>query len=389
MEKMDGVNGESPATVPVPVWLDCDPGHDDVFAILLAAYHPGIKLLGISTVFGNASLNHTTYNAASILTAIGKHKEIPLHRGSPKALERPAVHAPDVHGESGLDGTDLLPKPQCEPLAKPAVEAMYEAIMAQPADTAWIVATGSLTNVGALLRKYPDVTAHIRGLSLMGGSIGDGFSDAVMGMVDSKKRIGNITPWAEFNILIDPEAAAEVFHNENVARKTTVVPLDLSHQVLATDEVRSLLLYGQDEIQKGPGKTTLRRMLVELLYFFSKTYADIFGITTGPPLHDPIAVAAVLIGTSHEIPFHEWHSDKSASPPHKERFQVTVITEGTFEDAKDGRAQTGRTIARVLPPGEEGVRIPRTLDVAKFWQVTEECISRADERNKELGKETW
>lgn len=230
--------------------------------------------------------SHTTYNAASILTAIGKHKEIPLHRGSPKALERPAVHAPDVHGESGLDGTDLLPKPQCEPLAKPAVEAMYEAIMAQPADTAWIVATGSLTNVGALLRKYPDVIAHIRGLSLMGGSIGDGFSNAVMGMVDNKKRIGNITPWAEFNILIDPEAAAEVFHNENVARKTTVVPLDLSHQVLATDEVRSLLLYGQDEIQKGPGKTTLRRMLVELLYFFSKTYAY---VSLSPCLHHTFA----------------------------------------------------------------------------------------------------
>ncbi|KAG6015456.1 hypothetical protein E4U43_005275 [Claviceps pusilla] len=391
---MDGVNGyvsssTSTSRVPVPVWLDCDPGHDDVFAMLLAAYHPGIELLGISTVFGNASLAHTTLNAASVLTAIGKHNDIPLHRGSPKALERPAVHAPDVHGESGLDGTALLPKPQCEPRAQPAVEAMYEAIMAQPAGTACIVATGSLTNVGALLREHPDITAHIRGLSLMGGSFGDGFSDAVMGMVDNKARIGNITPWAEFNILIDPEAAAEVFHNHNVASKTTVVPLDLSHQVLATDEVRTLLLYGQDAQQEGPGKTTLRRMLVELLYFFAKTYADVFGITTGPPLHDPIAVAAVLIGTSHDISFHEWDPNKSAPPPHKERFQVTVITEGTFEQAKDGHTQTGRTIARVLPPGEDGVRIPRTLDVARFWQVIEECISRADEKNRALGKENW
>ncbi|KAG5917206.1 hypothetical protein E4U42_007336 [Claviceps africana] len=375
--------------VPVPVWLDCDPGHDDVFAMLLAAYHPGIKLLGISTVFGNAPLDRTTRNAASVLTAIGKHNDIPLHRGSAKALERPAVHAPDVHGESGLDGTDLLPAPQCKPLATPAVEAMYEAVMAQPAGTACIVATGSLTNVAAALRKYPDMTAHIRGLSLMGGSLGGGFSDAVMGMVDNEPRIGNITPWAEFNIFIDPEAAAEVFHNPDVARKTTVVPLDLSHQVLATDEVRSLLLYGQDASQDGLGKTTLRRMLVELLYFFAKTYADVFGITTGPPLHDPIAVAAVLIGTSHEIPFREWDSAKSVSPPYKERFEVTVITEGTCAQAKDGHTQTGRTIARLLPPGEEGVRIPRTLDVARFWQVTEECISRADERNRVLGKENW
>ncbi|KAG6029348.1 hypothetical protein E4U41_000382, partial [Claviceps citrina] len=81
--------------LPIPVWLDCDPGHDDVFAMLLAAYHPRIRLLGISTVFGNASLDHTTRNAAAVLTAIGKHNDIPLHRGSPQALERPAVHAPD------------------------------------------------------------------------------------------------------------------------------------------------------------------------------------------------------------------------------------------------------------------------------------------------------
>lgn len=211
-----------------------------------------------------------------MLTAIGKHNDIPLYRGSPKALERPAVHAPDVHGESGLDGTDLLPQPQCEALAKPAIEAMYEAIMAQPAGTAWVVATGALTNVGAVLRQHPDITAHIKGISLMGGSFGGGFSDAVMGMVDNKERIGNITTWAEFNILVDPEAAAEVFHNKQVAKKTTVVPLDLSHQVLATDEVRKLLLYGQGGIQEGQGKTTLRRMLVELLYFFAKTYAYVF-----------------------------------------------------------------------------------------------------------------
>ncbi|KAK2592851.1 Uridine nucleosidase 1 [Conoideocrella luteorostrata] len=383
---MNDVNGN---TSQVPVWLDCDPGHDDVFAMLLAAYHTRIKLLGISTVFGNASLDHTTRNAASVLTAIGKHKDIPLYRGSPKALERPAVHAPDVHGESGLDGTDLLPQPQCEPLERPAVEAMYEAVMAQSPGTAWIVATGSLTNLGALLRQHPDVTAHIKGISLMGGSFGGGFSDAVMGMVDNKERIGNITTWAEFNILIDPEAAAEVFHNKEVAKKTTVVPLDLSHQVLATDEVRSLLLYGLGGNPEGEGKTTLRQMLVELLYFFAKTYADVFGITAGPPLHDPIAVAAVLVGTPDEIPFHEWDSGKSASPKHEERFEVTVVTEGTFEQAKDENAQTGRTIAKVLPPGEEGVRIPRSMDVAKFWQVTEECISRADERNKALGKEKW
>ncbi|KJZ73519.1 hypothetical protein HIM_07075 [Hirsutella minnesotensis 3608] len=369
----------------IPVWLDCDPGHDDCFAILLAAYHPRIKLLGISTVFGNASLENTTRNATSVLTALGCHDKVPLYVGLGKALERPALHAPtDIHGDSGLDGTDLLPEPKCQPAEIPAVEAMATALRLQPPGTAWIVATGTLTNVGALFRKYPDLIAHIRGLSLMGGSIGDNFSDAPMGMVDNKARIGNVTPYAEFNILVDPEAAAEVFHNPAIAAKTTVVPLDLSHQVLATDEVRELLLYGAGGEKGGPGKTTLRTMLVELLYFFAKTYSDVFGITAGPPLHDPIAVAAVLIGTSDEIPFFEWDGSRSAHPQHEERFQITIVTEGSFEEAKEGAKETGRTIAKVLPAGHEGVRIPRSMDVSRFWQVIEECMQRADLANKKL-----
>ncbi|RDA96082.1 hypothetical protein CP533_5868 [Ophiocordyceps camponoti-saundersi (nom. inval.)] len=367
----------------VPVWLDCDPGHDDAFAILLAAHHPNINLLGISTVFGNASLERTTRNAASVLTALSKHRDIPLHAGHAKALHRPALHAPtDIHGESGLDGTDLLPHPQCQPSDVPAVEAMEAALRSQPPDTAWIVATGALTNVAALFLKCPDLVGHIQGLSLMGGSFGDGFSDAPVSRVDGVARIGNVSPHAEFNILVDPEAAALVFHDKTIATKTTVVPLDLSHQVLATESVRELLLYGAQGERSGTGKTKLRTMLVELLYFFAKTYSDVFGITAGPPLHDPIAVAAVLIGTSDEIPFFEWDASRSESPHHDERFDVNVVTHGTFKEAMSGERQTGRTLARALPPGTPGVRIPRSMDVAKFWQVIEECIQRADIANE-------
>ncbi|CAM1506745.1 Fc.00g063860.m01.CDS01 [Cosmosporella sp. VM-42] len=372
------------ASTQIPVWLDCDPGHDDAFAILLAAYHPHIRLLGISTVFGNASLENTTYNATSLLTAIGKHKDIPLHIGLSKALERPALHAPtDIHGESGLDGTDLLPKPLCKPSPVPGVEAMAAALKAEKPGTAWIVATGALSNVGAVLRDYPDLIPHIAGLSLMGGSLGGDFSDAPLGMVDGHARIGNYTPWAEFNILVDPEAAASIFNNPDIANKTTVVPLDLSHQVLATPETRELLLYGRDGDKSGPGKTTLRKMLVELLYFFAQTYADTFGITAGPPLHDPIAVAAVLTGLTDEIPFYEWDANRSQHPEHKERFEVTVVTEGTFDEARQGK-QTGRTIVKKLQPGQDGVRIPRGLDIPKFWDAIEDCIERADEANKVL-----
>lgn len=97
-------------------------------------------------------------------------------------------------------------------------------------------------------------------------------------------------------------------------------------------------------------------------------------------------MAAVLIGTSDEIAFYEWEEGKSEPPKHSERFNVTVITEGTADEARAGNAQTGRTIAKALPAGQEGVRIPRGMDVAKFWKVTEECISRADEVNKSRGK---
>ncbi|KAJ6785552.1 hypothetical protein PWT90_06964 [Aphanocladium album] len=377
----------------IPLWLDCDPGHDDVFAILLAAYHPRLKLLGISSVFGNAPVEKTTQNAASVLTAIGKQHEIPLHVGLAKALERPAIHAPDIHGESGLDGTDLLPVPDVAPSAVPAVDAMAAALRAQPPNTAWLVATGSLTNVGALFRAHPDLAAHIKGLSIMGGSFGDNFSDAPLGVVDGRARIGNITPYAEFNIIIDPEAAAECFGNPVLARKMTVVPLDLSHQVLATSKVHQMLLHGRGGVGKvapdaaaDTGKTTLRTMLVELLYFFSKTYADVFGITEGPPLHDPLAVAAVLAGTPDEIAFHDWDAERSEAPRYDERFDVSVTTVGVFEDAQAGKAETGRTIATLLPRGQPGVRIPRSMDVAKFWDVIEDCTERADAVNAANGR---
>lgn len=118
------------------------------------------------------------------------------------------------------------------------------------------------------------------------------------------------------------------------------------------------------------------------------SHSEVFGITAGPPLHDPLAVAAVLTGTPDEISFYDWDAAKSASPKHTERFEVTVDTEGTFEEAHQGK-ETGRTKAKVLAPGEEGVKIPRSCDVGKFWAVIEECMERADAANKARGREKW
>ncbi|KAK4217039.1 Inosine/uridine-preferring nucleoside hydrolase domain-containing protein [Rhypophila decipiens] len=413
----------------VPVWLDCDPGHDDTFAILLAAYHPALRILGISTVFGNAALEKTTQNATSILTAINKSHSIPVYVGASHALHRPPMHAPtDIHGESGLDGTTLLPEPTVPAITSiPAIDAAHAALKACKPNTAWVVATGAFTNVAALFQKYPDLVSHVKGVSLMGGAIGGGFTNAVLGSVDGVPRIGNWTQFAEFNVLADPEAAEFIFSREGLKEKTTLVPLDVTHLVLTTREVRELLLYGppdrrakideeekkrkeqlaegreeeegelarklEEEVKKGR-TTKLRVMLVELLMFFAKTYSDVFGITAGPPLHDPLAVAAILtgVGEQHEIPFSD--VDPTAQgvagaegTQQRERYKVEIITEGTYEEARDG-ARTGQVIATLLPPGEEGVRIPRSLDINLFWRVLEECVARADEANAAAERET-
>ncbi|KAI6259147.1 hypothetical protein MCOR19_004543 [Pyricularia oryzae] len=370
---------------PIPVWLDCDPGHDDAFAILLAAHHPMINLLGISTVFGNASLEKTTYNATSLLAAIGKHDQVTVYPGAAKARSRPPVHSPtDIHGESGINGTDLLPKPLRAPdRSISAVDAMAKAVLAQPAGTPWIVATGCLTNVAEAVEKYPQLAEHVAGLSFMGGAVGGGFTTAVSGQVDGLERIGNRTPWAEFNIFIDPESADFILSNEVLAQKSTMIPLDVTHLVLATKEVQQRLLHGDGgPVEAGAkGRTTLRVMLVELLNFFAETYRTAFGITEGPPLHDPVAAAIVLqtLPEEYRIPFYDFDIARDGGKRH-ERFSVKVVTEGTYEDAYAG-AQTGRTIATLLPEGAQGVAIPRGLDIPKFWTVIEECIQRADNLN--------
>ncbi|KAI1173856.1 inosine-uridine preferring nucleoside hydrolase-domain-containing protein [Nemania sp. FL0916] len=367
----------------------------DVFAILLGAYHPGIKLLGVSTVHGNASLKRTTNNALSVLSAIGKDDTVRIYPGAAKALCRDPVPAVAIHGESGLDGTDLLPPPPLSALdtSTSAVEAIASALRACEPGTAWVVATGALTNIAQLFTAYPDLKAHVAGVSIMGGSVGGGFTPAVTGRVDDEDRVGNYSYWAEFNILIDPEAAAVLLHDPVLAPKTTLVTLDLTHLVLATKEVQEMLLKGGSTVAVTNGttngttndgvqaKSTLRQMLFELLMFFAGTYRDVFGIVEGPPLHDPLAVAAVLTGTSHEVPFYDFDPTNQKGPRRQERFEVRVVTEGTLEDAQQKNAQTGRTIVRLLPPGEEGVRIPRGVDIDLFWKLIEDCCQKADEEN--------
>lgn len=341
-------------------------GHDDACAILLTVYHPAFRLLGISTVYGNAPLSRTTVNALAVLEAIGK-PEVPVIPGAANPFCRVHHSADDIHGESGLDGTDLLPQPQRRPLSHlNAIKEMRDALMACPPGTAWLVVTGTLTNLALLMATYPEVAHHVKGVSIMGGAIGDGFAPVTMGpdytdeAGEKHSRVGNTTPFAEFNIWCDSEASESVFQNEALNHKTYLIPLDLTHQACATPSVREMLLYGRHK--NGERPTRVRKMFNELLMFFAGTYSRVFGLTDGPPLHDPLAVAILLQDHPDEkmrINF----EDRDG-----ERWRIRVIMDGE---------QRGRTIAS---PAKEGVTIPRSLDLAKFWDTLEDCMARADEK---------
>ncbi|MCJ1236067.1 Uridine nucleosidase 1 [Varicellaria rhodocarpa] len=369
-----------PSTL-IPIWLDCDPGHDDAFAILLSANHPNLHLLGISTVHGNTSLAGTTTNAGRVLSLLGC-SDVPVYPGAAKPFCRKAVHAPNIHGASGLDGTDLLPKAQSPPITHTnAVLAMRDALLAQQPGTVWVVATGALTNVALLFATFPEVAAHIRGLSIMGGSIGGKFTEAPLGKVEgSGERIGNITQWAEFNIYCDPESAHSVLSSPILAPKTILIPLDVTHLVLATQSVQKTLLYGSSpSTSPSSPPSTIRQALNDLLLFFAHTYASVFGITAGPPLHDPIAVAVVLF--EHGIEELKFEYGKGGE---EESWEVSVVTEGVHGgDDEIRRAEVGRTVLKKVKEGAGGgVRIPRGLEVERFWTVLEDCVERAEMKAK-------
>ncbi|KAI5792393.1 Inosine/uridine-preferring nucleoside hydrolase domain-containing protein [Peziza echinospora] len=342
----------------IPIWLDCDPGHDDAFAIILAAEHPSLNLLGISTIHGNAPLDRVTENAMRILTAIGR-TEIPVYAGCKKPFMRPSIHAPDIHGESGIDGTNLLPEPKVAYTPGNAIKAMYDGIMSTPFQTCILVATGTLTNVALLLATFPDVADHVKEISIMGGSFME----------------GNITKFAEFNIYADPESANAIFSNTSLSNRITLIPLDLTHQVLATPEVVQELLHPANIKfpEDSPFNTTpLRKMLEELLMFFASTYASVFNITEGPPLHDPLAVAALLPAI---IPFER---DDPISLPGGIRFmweyaKVVVDIHGVT---------LGRTTKHVPSEGETVVRIGTGVDVPKFWEILFDAVGKADARGQ-------
>ncbi|KAL9094599.1 MAG: hypothetical protein Q9165_003158 [Trypethelium subeluteriae] len=369
---------------PINLWLDCDTGlSSDAFAILMASMHPALKLLGISTVHGNAPLENTTYNTLAILEASSSTSGCNswFLAALPRATKIPTDHG--FAGNSGLDGTTLLPSPTMSAQTNTsAIEAMYSALRSSPPQSAWLVATGALTNVAILFLLHPDLVSHIAGLSIMGGVVGGGFSDAKLGTkTHGSNSFGNWTPYAEFNIFCDPEAAHSVFSTPALAAKTTLIPLDITHLVFATESIRAKLLHGSTATPSIPispassvARPSIRPLFHEILIFFATTYADVFGMTTGPPLHDPLAVAAVFTPALFR---------EGRDAGERERWIVDVVRDDAIGDVagsggKKGVGQVGRTVVRKVEGNGGGVRIPRGVDVARFWETIDLCLSKAE-----------
>jgi inosine-uridine nucleoside N-ribohydrolase len=251
---------------PTPIILDCDPGHDDAIAILLALASPELELVGVTTVSGNQTLDKTTSNALRVLELAGRG-DIPVHAGADAPIVRARDVAAHVHGESGLDGPDL-PQPKATAQAQHAVEYLAERF--RSADKPVLVATGPLTNVGLLRATHAD--ARPDRIVLMGGSIGE----------------GNRTPAAEFNIWADPEAAQRVFRE---GLDTTMIGLDVTHRALITDE--------HTEQMRAAGR--VGKVVAELMDFYARFHKERYPDLDGSPMHDPVCIAHLIDPTLVDV----------------------------------------------------------------------------------------
>jgi len=247
----------------IPIILDCDPGHDDAIALLLALASPEVELLGVTTVHGNQTLEKTTENALRVLELVGR-TDVPVARGADRPLERTLAVAAHVHGESGLDGPEL-PAATASPVAQHAVEFMVEHVTAETV----LVPVGPMTNVADALAQGVRPARIV----LMGGAIAE----------------GNMTPAAEFNIWADPEAAQRVFH---AGVPVTMIGLDVTHQALLTPAW----------VERFRGAGPIGIFVAELVEFFKLFHERTYG-WNGPPVHDALALAQVfrpdLVRTEH------------------------------------------------------------------------------------------
>ena len=245
--------------------IDCDPGQDDAVMLLLALACPDeFDILGITTVAGNVPLNLTQRNARIICELAG-NTNVPVFAGCDKPMRRELITAENVHGKTGIDGVDIY-EPKMPLQDQHAVDFITETLLRAEDDSITLVPTGPLTNVGQAISRQPDILPKIREIVLMGGAMREG---------------GNTSPSAEFNILVDPEAAHIVLR---CGRPLTIAPLDMTHQALVSRQRLELIR----EIDSNIG-----RAVVGMMEFFNRFDSVKYG-SEGAPLHDPCTIAYLL-----------------------------------------------------------------------------------------------
>lgn len=305
--------------------LDCDPGHDDAVAILLALGNPKIDLLGVTTVGGNQSLDKVTYNARAVLEK-AHAQDVPVYAGCDRPLFRPQEVAASIHGETGLDGVEL-PEPTRPLEDMHAVNYIIKTIMESEPGTITLVPTGPLTNIALAARLEPRIVDRVKEVVLMGGAV----------------HGGNWSPTAEFNIKVDPEAAKVVF---NESWPVTMVGLDLTHQALCTPEVQERI----EDID-----TPLAHFVSGLMDFFRKTYQDNQDFID-PPVHDPCTVAYLI----------------DPEVVRTRRCPLDVETQGDLT--------LGMTVADLRGPEPSAqdchTQVATELDFDKFWDLVTDAIER-------------
>ncbi|GAA1439161.1 uridine-preferring nucleoside hydrolase UriH [Leifsonia poae] len=306
--------------------LDCDPGHDDAIAMLLAHGNPDIELLAVTTVVGNQTLPKVTRNALAVAEIAGI-TGVPFAAGATRPLVRTIENAPDIHGDSGMDGP-VLPEPTLELDHRHAVDLIIDTIMANEPKTVTLVPTGGLTNIALAVRKEPRIAERVKEVVLMGGGY----------------HTGNWSAVAEFNIKIDPEAAHIVFTE---SWPVVMVGLDLTHQALATPAVVERIA----AVDTAPA-----RFVLELLEFFGATYKQSQGFDS-PPVHDPCAVAYVI------------------DPTIVRTVKVPIDIELT------GTLTLGMTVAdfRAPAPDDCTTWAATELDHERFWALVVDALERIGE----------
>ncbi len=244
--------------------IDTDPGQDDAIAILLALASPELEVLGITAVAGNVPLALTQRNARIVCELAGR-PDMPVFAGCDRPLKRTLTTAEHVHGKTGLDGPQL-PDPTMPLRDAHAVEFLIDTLRSEAEGSVTLVPIGPLTNIATAFERAPEIAGRVAEVVLMGGAYFE---------------VGNVTPTAEFNIFVDPEAAAIVFRS---GVPLTVMPLDVTHKALTTR--------ARIEAFRALG-TEVGRMVAEWTDFFERFDMEKYG-SEGAPLHDPCTIAWLL-----------------------------------------------------------------------------------------------